>query len=509
MPDTQGAHEVITFYSYKGGTGRSMALANVAWILASNGSRVLVVDWDLEAPGLHRYFQPFIVDGDLVDTDGLIDYMWSVTSAIMSGSVTQGALQKSAFPDLLDYAICIDWPFPDGGSLDFIPAGRQGTNYPQRVNSFDWGNFYERLDGAKVLRSVRDRLRKAYDYVLIDSRTGVSDTAGICTVQMPDALVGFFTMNNQSIEGVAAVLDSALALRSKTGEGRLRVYPVVSRVEDGEQDKLEASRSRYREVFSRFVDSSRGSVREYWDDMEIPYKKFFAYEEVLATFGDYAGARGSQYSLLSAIERLTRRITRIDELSMPEVEPKARQAILARYANPESQVQEPVVNAPPTLLTSPILWTLILGTVLIALVVSVVRHWPAATLTTKGGPTEAEVVRMVFSLGAAGASLTALRSLIALVRNRKVLKHSWIANYLGRPLIGALIGVVGYVGLRTFVAPAREGMLPASLNLITVYSMVAVAGLFAGQIGDKFSNTLSVHFGPDGLLSKTNVQPHP
>lgn len=51
---------VITFYSYKGGTGRTMALANVAWILAANGHRVLAVDWDLEAPGLHRFFHPFL-----------------------------------------------------------------------------------------------------------------------------------------------------------------------------------------------------------------------------------------------------------------------------------------------------------------------------------------------------------------------------------------------------------------------------------------------------------------
>ena len=46
--------KIITFYSYKGGTGRTMLLANVAWILATNGKRVLVVDWDLEAPGAHR-----------------------------------------------------------------------------------------------------------------------------------------------------------------------------------------------------------------------------------------------------------------------------------------------------------------------------------------------------------------------------------------------------------------------------------------------------------------------
>src|SRR5258708_19392098 len=51
---------IITFYSYKGGTGRTMALANYACYLAQrpvlSGKRILIIDWDLEAPGLHRYF---------------------------------------------------------------------------------------------------------------------------------------------------------------------------------------------------------------------------------------------------------------------------------------------------------------------------------------------------------------------------------------------------------------------------------------------------------------------
>src|SRR5262249_42143846 len=47
---------VITFYSYKGGVGRSFALANIAVILAQWGFRVLAVDWDIEAPGLHHYY---------------------------------------------------------------------------------------------------------------------------------------------------------------------------------------------------------------------------------------------------------------------------------------------------------------------------------------------------------------------------------------------------------------------------------------------------------------------
>jgi len=65
--------QVVTFYSYKGGTGRTMALANVAWILASAGKRVLVADWDLEAPGLHRFFSPFLEVDTVAHTRGVID----------------------------------------------------------------------------------------------------------------------------------------------------------------------------------------------------------------------------------------------------------------------------------------------------------------------------------------------------------------------------------------------------------------------------------------------------
>src|ERR1700759_3600989 len=77
--------KVVTFYSFKGGTGRTMALANVAWILASNGRKVLVVDWDLDSPGLHRYFHPFLAQAKVAETPGIIelitDYAWDATKA--------------------------------------------------------------------------------------------------------------------------------------------------------------------------------------------------------------------------------------------------------------------------------------------------------------------------------------------------------------------------------------------------------------------------------------------
>ena len=77
--------KIVTFYSYKGGTGRTMALANVAWILASNGLKVLAVDWDLESPGLHKFFHPFLDRGEDHRDPGVIDlineYAWAATSS--------------------------------------------------------------------------------------------------------------------------------------------------------------------------------------------------------------------------------------------------------------------------------------------------------------------------------------------------------------------------------------------------------------------------------------------
>src|SRR5687767_9721330 len=98
-PVAEPLGNIVTFYSYKGGTGRSMALANVAWILASNGYRVLVVDWDLEAPGLHRYFAPFLLDPDLVEADGVIDIVSNYVTALMTPPVAEPSTPRAAAPD--------------------------------------------------------------------------------------------------------------------------------------------------------------------------------------------------------------------------------------------------------------------------------------------------------------------------------------------------------------------------------------------------------------------------
>ena len=139
--DSKPPGKIITFYSYKGGTGSSMALSNIAWILSSNGYDVLLIDWDLEAPGLHRYLRPFLVDPELSSTPGLIDFVWDAARINMTPADDHVPSTVTEFPSLEDYVVGLDWDFHDNGSISFIPAGRQDENYAQRVNTFNWDNF--------------------------------------------------------------------------------------------------------------------------------------------------------------------------------------------------------------------------------------------------------------------------------------------------------------------------------------------------------------------------------
>jgi cellulose biosynthesis protein BcsQ len=307
MPRDTPLGEVITFYSYKGGTGRSMMLANVAWILASQGKQVLVIDWDLEAPGLHRYFAPFLLDPELTATNGVIDFVrnfeMEALTQIPRAATKSAASEVSAtmlpeeeadrewykpLADLSQYTVRLNWRFRDGGLIDFVPSGRQGPSYSVRVSSFDWDNFYERLGGGAFFEAVRKWCMQRYDYILIDSRTGVSDTSGICTVQMPHQVVICFTGNNQSIDGAHGIACSIRAHwetpKNRTRRAR-RILPLFTRTDVAEKYKLDVAREYVRQRFAQFLWHVESTQHEaYWAEAEVPYIPFYAYEEVLATF---------------------------------------------------------------------------------------------------------------------------------------------------------------------------------------------------------------------------------
>lgn len=315
--------QIVTFYSYKGGTGRSMMLANVAWILASNGSRVLAVDWDLEAPGLHRYFQPFLLDDGLRASDGVIDFVATFTSAAREPQTTKADEDWFVpYADLTQLAVPLDWDF-DSGRLDYVGAGRQGPTYSLRVASFDWGEFYDDFGGGAFLACARGHLKRHYDYVLIDSRTGLSDTSGICTVQMPDSLVVCFTLNNQSVTGAAEVADS---IRRQRGAD-LRILSVPMRIDNSEKLKLDLRRRAALERFSTSADAPSLLERR-WAEVEVGYQPFYAYEEVLATFGDTPGRSNT---VLAAAECLTSWVSEGEVKHARRVSEPRRREVLARY----------------------------------------------------------------------------------------------------------------------------------------------------------------------------------
>ncbi|MGW4234867.1 FxSxx-COOH system tetratricopeptide repeat protein [Streptomyces sp. NPDC004980] len=314
---------IVTFYSYKGGTGRTMALANTAWILAANGKRVLAVDWDLEAPGLHRFFHPFLDPSTLGATTGVIDliteYAWAATNPAQRSDDWHRDYARIQPHAVSLNPEALGWQFPRGGTLDFVSAGRQNREYSATVSTFDWDNFYDRLGGGHFFDALRDDMKANYDYVLIDSRTGLSDIADICTVHLPDVLVDCFTLSDQSIDGAASV---ARQIAERYTGRPISIFPVPMRIDEGEKEKADAGRALARLKFDRLPrDLSGDELTAYWGAVEIPYRPYYAYEETLATFGDEAGLSNS---LLSAFERLTAVVTEQEITSMPPVGEEVR-----------------------------------------------------------------------------------------------------------------------------------------------------------------------------------------
>ncbi|HJQ33972.1 MAG TPA: hypothetical protein VJ866_17460 [Pyrinomonadaceae bacterium] len=335
---------IITFYSYKGGTGRSMALANVAWILASNGKRVLAIDWDLEAPGLHRYFSPFLADKELAASEGLINFVDDYRVKAMTPPADGRAAEDWYLPyaDISDYAVAVKWDFRDGGRIDLVPAGRQDDSYSQLFNLFNWQDFYTPLGGGKFLEVAKRVMRRKYDYILIDSRTGVSDTSGICTIMMPDTLVVLFTMNNQGIDGAARVAHSVAKQREQGPP--IKIFPVPTRIDNGELQKLGLRTQHAKKKFASFPrdkDLPRDMTWEkYWEQVPVLYVTYYAYEEVLSAFGD---TTGSITSMLASAERLTSFLTD-GEVSRLVPPPEARRKEILRLYEGGEVEADPTVK---------------------------------------------------------------------------------------------------------------------------------------------------------------------
>lgn len=224
---------VVSFYSYKGGVGRTQLAANLAaYLCYHKGRKVLLVEWDLEAPGLHYYFKK---ENDFVTGTGLIEMLDEYVKMMRSGENKPENLPKIDKKNIVSLLNTAPKPYMDRmGKIDLFPAGKYDESFAKRVNDFKWEEFKTLLDGNVYIAMLREQLKALdYDYVFIDSRTGVSDYSGYCTILLPDMNVFVIAPNNQNYKGSQKIAQSVIDHPYiKAGNRKSYILPVLSRLDE-------------------------------------------------------------------------------------------------------------------------------------------------------------------------------------------------------------------------------------------------------------------------------------
>ncbi len=329
---------IVSFYSFKGGVGRTMALANIAFLAAMNGLRVLVMDWDLEAPGLHHYFRGIMEPEDaarLKDASGVLDLAWEwrnrVEAAVSKADIDlvfSDFASGEPFKRNLFHVFEVGSDHP--GKIDMAPAGGRVVNTPQPVTyeqalaAFSWSDFMERHTGGGMIGALRAWASSEYDLILVDSRTGLADVAGICTMQLPDALVLAFVLNRQNIEGVSRV---AGAVRKVRGD-QVRMWAVPMRTSrEGTAEEADASARAVREMV-RFGGFTREQAERDMKGLPIQAEPNVPFMESLAPFNQTDAALDP---LTANLARLTREIIGRN-VTIPTIDERWRDVVLSRLA---------------------------------------------------------------------------------------------------------------------------------------------------------------------------------
>ena len=233
--------ETFTFYSYKGGTGRTLLVANAARYLANLGKRVVALDFDLEAPGLHyklRAADAVGRAGDVPPARGVVDYLLAIS--------TNGAEEAAA---LSDYVVRVPLPRTTTGELYLMPAGAAPTgDYWRSLTTLTRGDFFADPEGSGIAAclDLKARIESELqaDFLLIDSRTGITEMAGLATTLLADRVVCMMIDNPESLAGTRAVMRSFGQAPRLKGQEPIGLLPVLSRTA-GDDDETKRRVLRY------------------------------------------------------------------------------------------------------------------------------------------------------------------------------------------------------------------------------------------------------------------------
>jgi MinD-like ATPase involved in chromosome partitioning or flagellar assembly len=209
--------KTITFYSYKGGVGRSLTLANMATRLAEFGKSVCMIDFDLEAPGLHLKFENEIKEPI---RKGLVDYIHSYAK--------EGILPDS----IKDYSTRLR--LYNNENVYLIPAGDIAhSEYWRKLSSIDWYNLvYENPNSISFFLDLKQKIKKELqpDFLLIDSRTGISEMSGITISLLADEVIVVSANNRENLEGSKRIITYLLNEEKSILGQKPKVSFVLSRI---------------------------------------------------------------------------------------------------------------------------------------------------------------------------------------------------------------------------------------------------------------------------------------
>ena len=277
------APPIALFYSFKGGAGRSTALAATALHLAAAGERVAVLDADLDAPGVGTLLAGY--DG-AVAPRGIADYL-----------LEQRILGNPAGMDTEDYhhRYAADG-IRGAGEIVVCPAGCLDRRYMEKLARIDYEESQDDTPHPFVVLLQRIREDLSPGWILIDARAGLGDVSGFLTGGLCHFHVLLGTLADASWRGLELILERLGGDRVRQGEPQAECVLVASMVPRSDEalfrECVERFTDRAREAFSEHYYAEPEASEEFWtlDDLESPdaphVPVVLPYDERLATFRD-------------------------------------------------------------------------------------------------------------------------------------------------------------------------------------------------------------------------------
>lgn len=220
--------KVVTFYSFKGGLGRTTSLVLTALQLVRAGKKIVVVDFDLEAPGLSSILVP---ENKQYSNYGVVDYL--LESPIYNKDDNNLDIDEYVYTiqnkELIGSA---------GGKLYVVPAASinedNSDSYLEKMGRIDFNTpsySNENNPISRLLSQLNERYKP--DFILLDSRTGIHEVGGLTLTQFTDISFLLFYGNQQNMSGMKMVLPKVI-------DAKVPFFLINSPVPNSEEEALEA-----------------------------------------------------------------------------------------------------------------------------------------------------------------------------------------------------------------------------------------------------------------------------